>query len=347
MSDFVFRKYKGEDKEQVLALLGANLWHFPYKERLAYFNWKYEQNPYTDAPLGFVCLDGERIISFRGYMTQPISIAGKTFYSVASGDTVTDSDYRRKGVFERMTKYSLEELEKDSRIKVITNSSSGWPTSSGCQKLGWYPLTKRGHLFSFTWRSFVSKQCVPTFSRHVKGDICIILSTECKAVEMGRLAQSNVPLDLISVFEDEKYISWRYANPHSQYFFAYCYRREELNAYLVLKRISGRKYDLVDSQYGEEKHLRLMLRKMHKWLNPLYIINWIVNQNNVINLHPSKFGFIDLNLILNRMSKFKKPPFLIRTTKVCQQERDWKIIEGKDMRNIANWSINKVIADEI
>lgn len=347
MADFIFRKYKHEDKEQVLTLLGSALWHFPYEERLAYFNWKYEDNPYTVSPLAFVCLDGNKIIAFRGYMMQPISFSGMIYYNVASGDTVTDSKYRRKGVFYHLTKFSIGELEKDPRVKVITNSSSGIAASNCCKKLGWIPLISRGHLFSFTWRSFITKQNIEFSFNSVKKNVRIELTKECRPFEMGKLALYRMPKNLITVYTDSNYISWRYANPAAQYFFTYLYQKEELKAYIILKRLSARKYDLVDYQYEEENQLRSMLFEIHRCLHPLYIINWIVNPNSIINRHPLRFGFVNLNFILNKISKFRFPPFLIRTTRVNQFEKDWEIAESKDMRNMDNWNVNKVIADEI
>lgn len=347
MADFIFRKYRHEDKEQVLTLLGNALWHFPYEERLAYFNWKYEQNPYTESPLGFVCVDGDKVIAFRGYMLQPLRLAGKSFFCAASGDTVTDSSYRRMGIFTRMTKYSLEELEKDSRILVVTNSSSGKTISKGLLKLGWYPLTERGNLFSFSWRSFFPKQENFCFSSRKKGETIIEISKECKTIEMVKLALSKIPINLISVYTDEIYINWRYANPNAQYFFAYFYQQEKLKSYLVLNKIGNRRYDIVDYQSETIEQLRILLSEVHRKLHPLYILNWIVNQKGTINTNSSKLGFFNLNFILKRVSKFRFPPFLIRTTKVLQHDKDWMISDNIEMRDIFNWNLNKIVADEM
>lgn len=346
MTEFIFRKYKNEDKEQVLNLLGNALWHFPQEERVAYFDWKYEQNPYTDSPLGFVCLDGEKIIAFRGYMLQPLSIAGKIYYNAALADTVTDSSYRRMGLFSRITKFSLEELEKDPQIFVSTNSSSGGPTLNGYLKLGWIPLTERGHLFSFTWRSLFPKHQNSSNYSYTKRNTQVVLTTECRATEIGNLALSKNPMNLISVYTDEKYVGWRYANPNAKYFFAYFYQDEKLKAYIVLKKIAERKYDIVDYQCEEKRMLKTLLSKTHRWLNPMYILNWIVNHNDIKTKEHS-MGFVNLDFILNRISKFKTPPFLIRTTKTFQNEQDWTIDGKVDMKNIANWNLNKVVADEI
>lgn len=347
MGELIFRRYKHEDKEQVLALLGNVLWDFPYEERLAYFGWKYEQNPYTDSPLGFVCIDGEKVIAFRGYMLQPLSFAGEIFFCAASGDTVTDSNYRRMGIFSRMTQYSLEELEKENRILAITNSSSGKTISTGLLKLGWYPLTKRGHLFSFSWRSFFPKREISYFSDCKIREIRIELSTECKAIEMGNLALSRIPSNLISVHTDETYANWRYTNPHAQYIFVYYYQQEKLKAYLVLKKIGNRKYDIVDYQCETIRQLRTLLSEVHRRVHPLYILNWVVNRNDVINKVPMRLGFINLDFVLKRIEKFRFPPFLIRTTKVCQSDQDWMLAAGVEMRNILNWNLNKIVADEM
>lgn len=346
MTDFVFRKYKEEDKEQVLALLGANLWHFPHEERLAYFNWKYEQNPYTESPLAFVCVDDDKIIAFRGYMLQPICIHGKVFYNAALADTVTDANYRRMGLFSRITKYSIEELDKDSSIVMSTNSSSGGPTLNGYLKLGWIPLTERKNLFSFSWRSFFPKKNIKQEYRRDKKDCSILLSVECRASEMSTLAIENIRKDKISVHTDEGYCKWRFDNPISNFYFAYYYQKNRLVAYVVVKKIGGRKYDIVDFHYQSSKQLRCLISSLHRWLHPLFILDWTVNKNDAINRSPGVFSFVNLNFILKCINKFNVPPFLVRSTKMNQQDCDW-ILEGVDMRNIMNWNLHKIIADEI
>lgn len=346
MSDFVFRKYKGEDKEQVLALLGANLWHFPHEERLAYFNWKYEQNPYTEAPLGFVCVDGNKIIAFRGYMLQPICINDSIYYNAALADTVTDANYRRMGLFSRITKYSIEELEKEPRIVVSTNSSSGGPTLNGYLKLGWQPLTERKNLFSFSWRSLFPKKDIDKEWCKMGENYRILLSTRYQATEMSALAIEQTCKKLISVHTDNDYIRWRFENPQAEYFYAYYYENESLTAYLAVKRIGERKFDIVDFHSQSPRQLRRLVNSLHRWLHPLFILDWMVNKNDAINHSPSSFGFVNLNFILKRIKKFNVPPFLVRTTKADQQDCDW-ILEDIDMRDKQNWCLHKIVADEI
>ena len=346
MADFIFRKYKHEDKEQVLNLLGSALWHFPYEERLAYFNWKYEQNPYTEAPLGFVCMDGDKVIAFRGYMLQPISIKDRVYYNAALADTVTDSSYRRMGLFSRITKFSIEELEKDASIIASTNSSSGGPTLNGYLKLGWQPLAERKHLFSFSWRSLFPKKEISTEHSIYEGKYRVCMSTDCRAMEMGLLAQNKISKQYFSVHADEEYTKWRLSNPHSDFLFFYYYENDRLCAYAVVKQIGNRKYDVVDFQFEEEKQLSRLITSMHRWLHPLFILHWTINENAVINKSPRKFNFISLQFLLKRIAKFNVPPFLIRTVKSQQQEQDW-IVEGVDMRDNLNWDLHKIVADEI
>lgn len=346
MADFFLRKYKQEDKEQVLALLGNALWHFPYEERLAYFNWKYEQNPYTESPLGFVCMDGDKVIAFRGYMLQPISIKDKVYYNAALADTVTDSNYRRMGLFSRITKFSIEELEKDASIIASTNSSSGGPTLNGYLKLGWQPLVERKNLFSFSWRSLFTKKNASTECSTDMGTCCICMSTDCRAVEMALLAQNKIARQYFSVHSDEEYIKWRFANPHAEYRFFYYYEKEHLCAYAVVKQVGNRKYDVVDFQFEEENQLCRLVNYMHRWLHPLFILHWTINENAVINKSPWKYNFISLQFLLKRIAKFNVPPFLVRTAKSLQQEQDW-LVEGVDMRDNMNWDLHKIVADEI
>ena len=104
--EFTFRKYKEEDREQVIKLL-KHLWKFSDNDKHKYFDWKYTQNPYTQTPMGFVALDKDKIVAFRGYMIQPMHYKENVFLNASLADTVTDPDYRRKGLFSKITEYSI------------------------------------------------------------------------------------------------------------------------------------------------------------------------------------------------------------------------------------------------
>ena len=127
---FIFKKYSEEYKEQIIDLLEI-LWHFDRKKRILYFKWKFEDNPYSNEPLAFIALDGEKVVAFRGYMVQPMIFGNIQFLEASLADTVTHSDYRRMGLFKSLTNFSISEISKMNNIYISLNSSSGGPTLNG------------------------------------------------------------------------------------------------------------------------------------------------------------------------------------------------------------------------
>lgn len=346
--EFTFRKYKEEDKEQIIKLLN-HLWKFSDNEKINYFDWKYTQNPYTHDPMGFVALDGNKIVAFRGYMVQPLYYKGTSFLNAALADTVTDPNYRRKGLFSKITKYSIQELDKDNNYKVSSNSSSGGPTLNGYLKLGWIPLSQRNQLFSFSLNSLNTKKDVNQFPREIIQNIneTITISDIPKISEMTLLAEKKSEKDTISIKKDSTYLKWRLSNPNANYLYAYYYKNRKLEAYIILKEIDHRKYDIIDYEFTEKVQIKILLKTIHKELSPLYILCWTVNQNDIICNNARYFGFINLDFILRHIKKFQKPPFLIRLTSSNQHEKEWILNERLDLRKASSWNLNKIIADEI
>ena len=76
--EFTYKKYSPEYKEQVLELLG-NLWDFSDDMKHKYFKWKFEDNPYTDEVEGYIALDGDKVVAYRGCMIEPIRFNVSTY----------------------------------------------------------------------------------------------------------------------------------------------------------------------------------------------------------------------------------------------------------------------------
>ena len=337
-----YKKYSPEYKNQVIDLLD-NLWHFPYEEKLAYFKWKFEDNPYTDEVLGFVALDGDRVIAYRGYMIIPIVYQNSEYLCASLADTVTHPDYRRKGIFAAITKFSIDEIMKDGRFLISTNSSSGGKTMGGYLKLGWRPFSEREHLLRFNMWGLVNK-----FIKHKKFDPIIDLEYNSRKDFHFILTRENRPSDIVSIQydyfrishkRDKDFYSWRFGNPHNKFLFAYVYdMKGELLAYIAFSGILGGKFDIVDFNCKDKTYLKLLLKWVCKNVHPYYVSLWTVGKNNCIYKNKYYYGFISLGFILNRLKKFQKPPFLIRGFSEMKDD----IIYNAD-----NWDLYKVVADEV
>ena len=94
----------------VVRLLG-HLWGEDRDKNLAYFNWKYNQNPYTENALGIVALQKNKVVGFRGYFATKWKITGseKDIIVLCPGDTCVHPNHRRKRLSLIMGNMSMNE----------------------------------------------------------------------------------------------------------------------------------------------------------------------------------------------------------------------------------------------
>ncbi len=338
--NFIYKKYSSEYKEQVIDLLEI-LWNFERNKRLSYFKWKFEDNPYTDEPLAFIALDGNKVVAFRGYMVQPLVYNGKTFFNASLADTVTHQDYRRMGLFKGITHYSISEISKNDAICMSLNSSSGGPTLQGYLDLGWIPLADRNNIFRFSLRGILSylfkeKEVSYNYNKILRNGR-IVITTELKANEVIGLAYDE---DMITHERSSVFYNWRLSNPIAEYIYAYNYNvKNELVAYAVLKKIGYKKFDLIDYNYKEKSALKQVLTILTNYIKPIYILWWTVNPNSILNLKSFYFKFIALDVVLSRWGKFKRPPLLVRSF------INNKL--SKECYSSMHWNLYKIIGDEV
>lgn len=340
---FIFKKYSEEYKEQIIDLLEI-LWHFDRKKRILYFKWKFEDNPYTNEPLAFIALDGEKVVAFRGYMVQPMIFGNIQFLEASLADTVTHSDYRRMGLFKSLTNFSISEISKMNNIYISLNSSSGGPTLNGYLSLGWVPLIRREYLFRFSsWGIlkylFGVKPRYPLCKKQLKDGGRIEITEELKVENLVSMPYDK---NKFTHRREALYYSWRLSNPISRYI--YCYKYDNIgniNAYIILKEIGRGKYDLVDYNYLTERDVKNLLSIFVKKVEPFYILYWTVNPDSLLSKRAIRFRFYSLSFILNKFQKFRMPPFLVRPFDSIDSNVKCSI------SNIHQWNLFKIIGDEI
>ena len=69
--------YRREFKLAVIDIL-RGLWSHDRAENVSYFEWKYEDNPYAEAPPGIIVLHEGKVVGFRGYFSSRFQVRGKS-----------------------------------------------------------------------------------------------------------------------------------------------------------------------------------------------------------------------------------------------------------------------------
>lgn len=334
-----FKKYSPEYKEQVIELL-KDFWPDNKSDRLAYFKWKYEDNPYTESPLCFLALDNNRVVGFRGFFVVPVKNNSECFLCALASDSKTDPNYRGLGIFKSLLKYSIESLKNHNDLLVYMNSSSGGPTAGTHLALGCTAFSEREHLFRFSFYGIIKKvigRRTDWKNRKLLIDGKTIFLTDSFIAEEFE----SIPYDynLLSHPKTKEFYEWRLQNPLNNFKYACMYDADnKLRAFIIFADMGGNRFDIVDFNYYNEKDLKALFDIFFKSIKPFFVLLWTVGKNCCMFTDNKTYGLHSFSFILSHLKKFQKPPFMMRP--LMQQDTD-RLTSPK------NWDLYKLIGDEI
>ena len=320
-----------------------------------YLKWKYEDNPYTEFPLGIVALYKGKVVGFRGYFATRFQIKGRNdkIISLCPGDTCVHPDHRRKGLSVAMGKKASEEYT--GKYPFFLNLSSTKISLPGYMRMRYIPLTTKAYLSRCSINGLVKyifnankrfDQIDPKISFGIFDDI--VVSQQPRHKEMHILiAGQEVSAHKITLYQDEDFFSWRFANKHNKYVFFYRIKNTVTTAYMVI-RISpnNRRGFIVD--YGQvdetsiEKILKFIIRA--RLFDVLSIYRFSLNENIKFTIQDLGFKKVSLFRTIERRISGELP-LLIRPVKQNYSESDF-FVEGLNLRIIENWLIKGICSDD-
>lgn len=130
------RLFTDKDLPAVLDLLRESLGETPSLRRTPeLFAWKHLDNPFGRS-LMLVSHQGQTITGFRAFMRWELNTPdGRTLRCVRAVDTATHPDYRRMGIFNKLTLAAVEAATDDG-VHMVFNTPN--PRSgAGYLKMGW------------------------------------------------------------------------------------------------------------------------------------------------------------------------------------------------------------------
>lgn len=137
--NFTFRRYKNGDFEDY-----KNLYLDVYSNKIdeAFFNWKNVKNPIVNnEPIIYLIFNEDnKLIGSNSFFPGKMTYNGIEYLGVQSGDTMVTKEYRGKGLFQKVIKYAMDDLNKNgfSFIYGFANKNS----HPGFVKLGFDTLCK-------------------------------------------------------------------------------------------------------------------------------------------------------------------------------------------------------------
>ena len=142
MTTFTIRDYQPDDEQGVMTLLHAALGEGgSFARTVDFWRWKHFQNPFGRSQL--LLAANAQVLGLRAFMRWGFVAPSGRLRAVRAVDTSTHPDYRRVGIFSKLTQQSVEQARADG-VNLIFNTPN--PQSmAGYLKMGWQ-LTGRPRL---------------------------------------------------------------------------------------------------------------------------------------------------------------------------------------------------------
>jgi GNAT superfamily N-acetyltransferase len=352
---YEIRHYTRDLEAQVLDCLSYHLGNHT-QQNLAYFRWKYQENPYAERPLGIVALFRDRVVGFRGYFATRWAISGTSgsFVALSPGDTCVRPDHRRMGLSVAMGRRGMAEYE--STYRVFLNTSAGANSVPGYQRMGFAPLAEKCEVLSFSrwelfWNTLLARavsRSDPYARRRVEGrfgDVWVEPAPRpSQMASVACRARDGAPR--IALVQDEVFYRWRFGNPNSRYLYYYLTQGADLVGFTVILVRADAVIGMV-MDYGEtipgavQSILRFVVRKGHFGIlkaagySPL---GGVLTDPRGLGFHLTQPPEVD------RRPSPDTWPLLVRPVRRELQEGDW-LLGGLDIRNIQNWEIKEIAYD--
>lgn len=264
-------RYCPEFKTQIAALQ-THLWSPSLELNSAYFEWKYERNPYVKEPLVYLMMHQGAVIGMRGFhgIQLEAGLPAKQFTELYADDMVIAPRHRKRGHTSEIMAFAFEDLAT-RKYDFVVNLSAGPQTFRSSLSMGW---RSAGWMHPMRWRSWgtalesrtnamlgrlarVSRKFGdPAFRRpqpsfrplttadltrlgRASGALAAIAVAEAPRCEaMSDLARRMQVPGQTRYVKSAEYFAWRFQNPLSRYRFVY-WGEARLEGYLVLQEYTA------------------------------------------------------------------------------------------------------------
>lgn len=208
----VLRRATGLDRPKMLELVRIALGEGSIPRTEAFWRWKHEQSPFGRSPIMVMEAEG-RIVSLRVFLRWRWRFGGQTLKAVRPVDTATHPDWRRRGLFERLTRELIDMMRREG-VAFVYNTPN--PHSGrGYQKLGWHivgrpsiwirPL-KPGRLIQGLWHRRDRNADRERFK--TDKPLCMA-AIDQPELDDFLIRQASIPSRLMTDI-DASYLTWRY-----------------------------------------------------------------------------------------------------------------------------------------
>ncbi len=254
--------YDPAHKKKVAALQ-THLWTRDVGLATRYFEWKYEENPYSKEPLIYLAFQGSELVGMRGFYGAKWELGRprEVHTVLVADDFVISPQHRDRGLVTLIMNAAFEDLAQRGH-KHVFNLSGGGLTVLGSLAMGWKsagPLepigSGTGPAFRRRLREFLKQK--PFFRKdadspllqsaaerkpfarldrgsQVRANGSVLFEREPRPGAMSELVSSLGHDGRIRHVRDREFFAWRFGNPLRIYRFLYL-GDSPLDGYLVLE----------------------------------------------------------------------------------------------------------------
>lgn len=341
LKNIIFVKYTCSFRDAALQLLSQLWMHLKPEEQKACFHWRYEQNPYAKNALIYLAVDGDKVIGFRAFVEQTfISGASLPIKLFTPADAIVLPAYRRQGIFYALGVAALNTIRESTNEQcIVVNLSSNEYSTPANIKHGWLATNgiKRFAIKVSLKNYFLRKithAIKPNNTHCSKNGFIFEISSILKPADMAKCARNYRLPGKISHIRDVAYFKWRYSFQSEKFFFSYCYKDDEIMAYIVLEKVSDTQYLLLEFFAKDSATLAKTIHHVINRVQIPFLRTWVLNDSDLRLL--SYCGFIPAPVKLWHLLGKKRLPILVRPINNIFRDDDF-FINGKDSRDINNW----------
>jgi len=276
----------------------------------------------------------------------------RSFSIPCGSDLIVHPELRRKGLMRAMHEVAFKELEKRySHILVFSPNKDSTP---GALSLGFIPLVKVERLRKYSVSSILrnrGKKPAPSDPSDVGPKLGVFGSIEVLdrplVEQMTTLVQNKIgKTGKITLLKNEDFFAWRYGSERRKYLFYYCWEKNELQGYMILRTASQPPSGvIIDFEQTESVVFDRLLRFAIGHVKWATLTIWDLNLDKEVRRRLRRKNFIRSGLVERLFRGPKADPFiLLRPSKERFDDQDFWA-QGFDLRNPPNWDFKEICSD--
>jgi GNAT superfamily N-acetyltransferase len=356
MDDFEIREYDSRYKDQLLDVQ-VHHWGSDRARNAAYFEWKFEQNPYMAIPSIFLGLKDGQVVGMLGMFGSrwEFGTDRRSAMIPCPSDAVVEPEHRRQGLFHRLFLAQFQHLA-DQGFRHSIALSVGNMSFSGLLSLGWKSIGAIQTMRKQEQQTLKSPLQKLRTALRLPGiqkkpfsslDQCpggrgIMIQKTPRPEQMTLLVERLGYDGRIRHVRDSEYFTWRFRNPFSQYRFLFS-GTDPLDGYLVLQAAydSCKSSATIVDWEGSTFDIRVkLLQAALEWGRFENVFAWSAMLSKEVKAVLRDLGF----QWVGEKQKNRDRPVMVRPLQNLDQEENWRL-NHHPLTESSSWDLRWLYSD--